>query len=245
MRDCLIGEWPLVAKAPDETERNALQSQVRELAAKTLSTRVAIKVLRDAWNKSADRSALFATESPTTPEQWRAYGDAECLRACADELDPEKDFEPCEIERLQRDLASANQALAERWNETAFKNMQVRAEAAEKERDWFKGLVESHDLLKDNAALQARVVIAEENEKVTADFLKECTKRRDEALAQAEKLAEALEPFATMPNNGAHTNAREDTSAVFGRDGHELTVGHFRRARATLSDFNRAKGDEP
>lgn len=54
---------------------------------------------------------------------------------------------------------------------------------------------------------------------------------------EAEKagLREALEPFAKVPRNGAHSGAKYDRSPVFAVDGHELTVGHFRRARQTLS----------
>jgi uncharacterized small protein (DUF1192 family) len=43
----------------------------------------------------------------------------------------EIDAKDAEIERLKAELATANQALSERWNETAFKNMQNCVVAAE------------------------------------------------------------------------------------------------------------------
>lgn len=62
-------------------------------------------------------------------------------------------------------------------------------------------------------------------------------RERDALRAQAEKLAEALEPFATLPNAGAHAGARDDTSVVFAFDGHERTVGDFRSARTALAEW--------
>ena len=54
--------------------------------------------------------------------------------------------------------------------------------------------------------------------------------------AKKERLRAALRPFATVPRNGAHSGAKYSHSPVFVVDGHELTVGHFRDARAAISE---------
>jgi hypothetical protein len=101
-------------------ERDRAQGLLREAAARTLSVRTALTVIRDRWRASAEYAAAYATDDPQTPEQWRAFGGVENLRACADELDPEKAsiFEPselakarAEIERLTRQNAALAEAL--------------------------------------------------------------------------------------------------------------------------------------
>jgi len=95
------------------SERDQAQGLLREAAAETLSTRTAVAALREAWRASAEHAAIFATDDPQTPDQWRAFGGVENLRACADELDPEKasSFEPCELAKARTAIATMREAL--------------------------------------------------------------------------------------------------------------------------------------
>lgn len=62
---------------------------------------------------------------------------------------------------------------------------------------------------------------------------------RNALRAQLTEACEALEPF-VVPRNAAHQGALYNHSTVFEIDGHELTVGNFRRARAV---YEKIKGD--
>lgn len=79
---------------------------LREAAAKTLSVRSALTIMRAFWRASARRGMAFATENPQTVEQWRAFGNAETGMAYADELDPDQHaiFEPSELAKAQADV---------------------------------------------------------------------------------------------------------------------------------------------
>jgi hypothetical protein len=104
------------------SERDQAQGLLREATAETLSTRTAVAALREAWRASAEHAAIFATDDPQTPEQWRAFGGVETARACADELDPEKadSFEPCDLAKARAEaerLARENAALSKALNE--------------------------------------------------------------------------------------------------------------------------------
>jgi predicted RNase H-like nuclease (RuvC/YqgF family) len=63
----------------------------------------------------------------------RDIPDEDCVEAAAEltRLREQCEAKDAEIERLKAELATANQALSERWNETAFKNMQNCVVAAE------------------------------------------------------------------------------------------------------------------
>lgn len=105
-----------------DDQRHHAEGLLREAAMRTLSVRSAVEVLRNGWLASAEHAALFATDDPQTPEQWRAFGAAEAQRACAGELDPEKDtiFEPSELAKARGEverLASVTAILAKALNE--------------------------------------------------------------------------------------------------------------------------------
>lgn len=77
-------------------------------------------------------------------------------------------FYVAEVERLEKELATANQALAERWNEIAFRNMQVCVEATERSRDSLRAKLE-----RAKEALKEAIDEYEDNSHYKSEFLQE------------------------------------------------------------------------
>lgn len=95
-------------------------------------------------------------------------------------------------------------------------------EQLEKEREDLRGLL----LLRDR---NAGIAAYEHAARINAES------RAEAAEKLVAGLKEALRPF-VIPRDGAHSGAPSDHSPVFAVDGHEITVGHFRRARKALGD---------